>query len=79
MKVSVNKTGKTTIKVVDPKEIPFWMRMNDDGAIKVKTLSFDFDKQYMYYLPDENGKPKDLFMYWSPVDLYDEIYGSCNT
>lgn len=79
MKVSVKKTGKTTIKVVDPKEIPFWLRMTDGGEIKVNKVSFDFEKLCMYYLPDKDGKPKDLFIYWSYVDLYDEIYGSCNS
>jgi hypothetical protein len=87
MKNTLNKTGEYTIKVVDPKEAPFWVHMFDFDPYVVKSLEVDIshimfewpEDLYMYYLPDKDGKPKDVFLYWSPVDLYDEIYGRYNT
>jgi hypothetical protein len=91
MKNTLNKTGEHTIKVVDPKEVPFWVHMFDFDPCVVKSLEVDVSKGashimfewpedlYMYYLPGKDGKPKDLFLYYSPIDLYDEIYGRSNT
>jgi len=76
MKNTLNK-----IAVVDPKDVPFWVHMFDLDPCWISALRFcEWPKDlYMYYLPDKDGKTKDLFIYWSDVDLYDEIYGSCNT